>query len=115
MFDFENLEVYKKTKQFNLEIYNFLKLHGSIDSYLYGQLRRAGLSISLNIAEGSGRISKRDKRNFFIIARGSVFECVAILEILLLEKQITLENYNEFYYQLEEISKMLYGLRKSNE
>ncbi len=115
MFDFENLEVYKKTKQFNIKIYDFLKLNGTISSYLYDQLRRAGLSISLNIAEGSGRMSKRDKRNFFVIARGSTFECVAILEILLAEKQITLENYNKFYNQLEEISKMLYALSKSLE
>lgn len=115
MFDFENLEVYKKAKQFNTEIYDFLKLNGLIDSYLYGQFRRAGLSISLNIAEGSGRMSKRDKRNFFVIARGSTFECVAILEILLAEKQITLENYNKFYNQLEEISKMLYALIKTLE
>jgi four helix bundle protein len=115
MFDFEKLEVYKKTKQFNINIYDFLKLNGAISSYLYDQLRRAGLSISLNIAEGSGRMSKRDKRNFFVIARGSAFECVAILEILLAEKQITLENYNKFYNQLEEISKMLYALSRSLE
>jgi len=36
----------------------------------------------LNIAEGSGKFSKADRKNYFVTSRGSVFECVAILDIL---------------------------------
>ena len=59
-----------------------------LDRNIKDQLGRASFSIVLNIAEGSGRFSKPDRRNFFIISRGSVFECVAILDILSDQKLI---------------------------
>ena len=49
--------------------------------YLVNQLNRAALSISANIAEGNGRFTVRDRQNFFGIARGSVQECVPLLEL----------------------------------
>ncbi len=71
MFDFEKLDVYQKAKQFNREVYSFLKNSKTIDYVSKNQLRRASLSIMLNIAEGSSRFSKPDRRNFFVISRGS--------------------------------------------
>jgi four helix bundle protein len=64
----------------------------------------------LNIAEGSGRFTKRDKRNFYIISRGSVFECIAIFDLLQITEQINKAEFNSFYSKLEEISKMLFAL-----
>jgi len=52
------------------------------------QLRRASFSIMLNVAEGTSRFSNKDRKNFFVIARGSAFECPAILEHLLETKEI---------------------------
>lgn len=68
------------------------------------------LSIALNIAEGSGRNSKADKRNFFVIARGFTFECVAIFDILKDEDVLALEDFSRLYKLAEELSKMLYAM-----
>jgi four helix bundle protein len=113
MFDFENLEVYKKAKELNQGTLRFIKENKSIDSYIRDQLRRASISIVINIAEGSGKFSKADKRNFYTISRGSVYECVSLLELILSEKQITEEEFNNFYQKLEILSKMLLGLINS--
>ncbi|HAM39653.1 MAG TPA: hypothetical protein DCP53_09725 [Elusimicrobia bacterium] len=71
------------------------------------------MSTVINIAEGSGKFSKADKKNFYIIARGSVYECVSILELIKEENNISDERYREFYCKYEEISKMLMGLINS--
>lgn len=113
MFDFEKLEVYKKSKELNKEILRFLKENRNIDSFLRDQLRRASISIVINIAEGSGKYSKPDKKNFYTTARGSVYECVSLFEIILEENQITKENFDNFYQKYETISKMLLGLINS--
>jgi len=113
MFDFENLEVYKKAKSLNKEILAFLKSNKGIDSYIRDQLKRASVSVVINIAEGSGKFSKADKRNFYVISRGSVYECVALFEIILDENQITLNQFEQYKQNLETISKMLFGLINS--
>ena len=113
MFDFEKLDVYRGAKELNKEILKFLRENKHIDSYIRDQLRRASVSTVINIAEGSGKFSKPDKKNFYTIARGSVYECVSLFEIILEEKQITEENYKNFYQKLETISKMLLGLINS--
>jgi four helix bundle protein len=111
MFDFEKLEVYSKAKQFNSAVSLFLE-HANISKNKNDQLERAAFSIMLNIAEGTGRFTKPDKKNFYIIARGSAFECVAIFDYLSDQKVIDQETFREFYSILEEISKMLYSLIK---
>ncbi|MFB6317299.1 four helix bundle protein [Saccharicrinis sp. FJH54] len=112
MFDFEKLEVYSKAKLFNKSVYLFLSEH-SFDKTTNDQLRRASFSIMLNIAEGSGRFSNRDKRNFYVISRGSVFECVAIFDYLKDIDGISSDKFSLFYTHLEELSKMLYSLIKN--
>ena len=54
-------------------------------SELSDQLDRASLSIALNIAEGAGRSTPRDQARHYAIARGSAFECLAVLDLLELE------------------------------
>jgi len=112
MFDFEKLDVYRKAKTFNAAIRAFIK-STRLDSTTNDQLRRAAFSVVLNLAEGSGRFSKPDRKNFYIIARSSVFECVAILDVLKDESGIEEKPFQEFYHQGDELSRMLYAMIKN--
>ena len=113
MFDFERLDVYQKTNELNQQILRLLKSRRGIDSYLRDQLRRASISAVINIAEGSGKFSRADKRNFYTIARGSVYESVSLLELLRDGEEISRAEFDAFYKKLEVISKMLLGLINS--
>ncbi len=115
MFDFEKLIVYQRARQFNSLIQNELIRSNKPEKTVRYQLSRASLSIMLNIAEGSGRFSSRDKRNFYVIARGSLFECVAICDYLKQDELISADVHRIVYSQSEEISKMLFSLIKQLE
>ena len=114
MFDFEKLQVYTKAKAFNKKVNQYLK-ENKPNRTTKDQLRRASFSIKLNIAEGSGRFTNPDRRRFYIIARGSLFECVAIFDYLNEIEVVTDEWYQDIYSELEELSKMLYSLIRSLE
>jgi len=109
MFYFQKLDVYQKSKNFCKEIYSILD-EKNFYRVTNDQLRRASFSIMLNIAEGTSRFSNKDRKNFFVIARGSTFECVAILEYLFETEEITQEIIQKGEKKLEGISKMLFGL-----
>ena len=109
MFDFQKLEVYQKSKKLCVEVTSILS-ERSFDKVTNDQLRRASFSIMLNIAEGSSRFSNKDRKNFFVVARGSTFECAAILEYLHEVSEIDKDTFVIYLNNLEEISKMLYGL-----
>ena len=112
-FDFENLSVYAKAREARKSLYAALSKGKSIDRITTDQLRRASLSIILNIAEGTGKASKADKKNFYTVARGSVYETVAILDVLLDDGIISLDTQQTLYSLYEELSKMLLGLINS--
>ncbi len=114
-FPFEDLDVYKRSIQFSTEVESILdRERKRMSRSMADQLSRAALSIPLNIAEGSGRWHKPEKRQFFWIARGSSFECVPILEILLKKNFVTNEEREAFRGQLEIIGKMLTKLIQSH-
>ena len=76
---------------------------------------RASLSIVLNIAEGRAKFTKKDRRSFFVIARGSVFESAAMIDVLHSENEITLGLKTQLEEGLEEVSKMLYSMIRNLE
>ncbi len=78
--------------------------------FLALQLNRAAISISATIAEGGGRFTKADRRNFFGIARGSVQECVPLLELARRRRLLTSDEHTSLKESLEEIARMLSGL-----
>lgn len=113
-FSFEKLHVYQISLNW-VELSDKIleKNKGQISRAFADQLSRASTSISLNIAEGNGRWHKAEKRQFFWIARGSVFECVAILEILHRKNLIQMEEMTQYRGQLSTIAKMLTSLIKA--
>jgi four helix bundle protein len=114
-FMFENLEVYQKSVDLAERVMNLTDEFPKGYYFLTDQLNRASLSIATNIAEGNGRFTKKDRRNFFIIARGSVQECVPLLEIAKRKQLISDVTLSEMFNQLEVISKMISGLIKGLE
>ncbi len=112
MFDFEQLDVYKKTLNLNKKIFSFLNENQSIDYFLQKQLKRASTSIALNIAEGVGRFTVPDRRRFYIISRGSAFEVIAIFQIIFNQYPVDQKQFKEIRSDIEEITKMLFGLIK---
>jgi four helix bundle protein len=106
-FDFQKLSVYQKAQLFYLGCKQIQK-NITTERYIQDQLSRAAYSIVLNIAEGSGRFTPADRRNFFTISRASVFECVAILDLLYIEKHIDQPTHKQHMQLACEISKMLY-------
>ncbi|MBU1132221.1 four helix bundle protein [Patescibacteria group bacterium] len=109
MFDFEQFPVYRKSEFYYAEVLKIIA-NPLIDKNQKDQLKRASLSIVLNIAEGAGKYSKNDKKNFYVVAKGSVNECVAMMRILKLENNISEEDFQKNYADLLEIAKMLSAL-----
>ena len=112
MFDFEKLTVYKKAKEFNGIVRSYITTN-NLDKITKDQFRRASFSIVLNIAEGSGRFSKRDRKNFCVISRSSAFECIAIIDVLKDEGLIQDDLFTSLYQLGEEISKILLKMIKN--
>ena len=81
MFGFQRLDVYRCAILFLPRALKLAESAGSGNGGIADQLRRAALSIPLNIAEGTGRFEK-DERRFYTTARGSALECAAVLDAL---------------------------------
>ena len=117
MFKFQTLDVWKKSVEFaDLMIAIADELPNRYQYSFGDQLRRAGLSVPNNIAEGNGRKSSKESKNFYNISKGSVYECINILVILNKRKLIDWQKFDrEYIYGLaEEIARMLSGLMKSS-
>jgi len=110
-FSFEKLDVYRKSLALvkNVEILS-KELKGKVSYSLIDQLIRAASSVPLNIAEGSGRWHKGERKHFFMIARGSVFEVVPLIHVFRDSGHMDQNRYEHFYQGLEDLSKMLYRM-----
>ena len=114
MFNFEKLDVWQKAIDFANLVYNETRAFPAEDRFgLTNQLRRAAVSVSSNIAEGSSRSSKRDFARFLEIAAGSVFEVVSQGFIAQRQGFRSDVQFRRIYSDAEELSRMLSGLRKS--
>ena len=109
-FAFEKLFVYQKAVGFADSACTLTKNFPRGYFFLADQLNRAALSIAANIAEGNGRFTKPDRKHFFGIARGSVQECVPLLELAVRQGLLQANQHGQLKADLEEIARMLSGL-----
>ena len=114
MFNFEKLDVWHRAIEFADLVYSATRSFPVDERFgLTNQMRRASVSVSSNIAEGSSRMSKNDFARFIEIATGSVFEVVSQAMIARRREFLSEENYHRIYGAAEEQSRMLSGLRKA--
>lgn len=115
-FSFENLNVYQDVRELIKEIYLAQKQLPKEETYALGdQIRRAAISISSNLAEGSGRSSYREKIHFIEISYGSLMEVYSQLQLGVDLNYINQETFLALREDIINIAKMLSGLRSSFE
>ena len=112
-FSHEKLIVYNRSLEFVEYVENLLsRFKDKLN--VYDQIDRSSTSILLNIAEGTGKFTSKDKNRYYDIARGSAVESAACLDALLRRNRITIEENTKGKEILFEIVSMLIGLIKSN-
>ena len=114
MFKLEKLEVWHKAIDFADLVY--LKTRSFPQDERFGltnQMRRAAVSVSSNIAEGSSRISEVDFARFVEIATGSLFEVVSESTIARRQQYLEDRDFTTIYSLAEEQGRMLSGLRRT--
>ena len=114
LFDHEKLEVYQRSIDFAkwcVPVLDCIPASTSIRS----QLDRASVSIPLNIAEGNGKWSRKDRCRFFDISRGSALECAAALDIASARGLLDPQQVTEGKCILIAVVRMLIGLIQAND
>jgi len=91
----QSLDVYKAVRELTRELYFVsFKLPAGEKFNMVQQIRRAGLSVKLNLAEGSSRRSPIERKRFLEVSRGSLIEVDAILETAVDLKYFAIEELN---------------------
>jgi four helix bundle protein len=112
--DFRQLKVWEKAHQLALEIYRASAQFPTEELYgLTSQVRRASMSIPMNIAEGCGRNTDAEFARFLQIAMGSASETEYQLLLVFDLGFIPQEDYASLQAMVEEVRRMLSGLLKT--
>jgi four helix bundle protein len=116
LFRFEDLEVWQLAADLAIELGNVADVLEERRRFrLADQLRAASVSISNNIAEGSGSNSDKDFRNFLNMSRRSAFECASMLIIFERQKLASSDVVRPLLGELQRVCRMITGLRRSLE
>lgn len=108
----ENLDVYRVAISYVAWVFEHSEKLNGIHRHARDQWLRASQSIPLNIAEGNGKTAEPDRRRYFEIARGSVFECAAIQDVLVVGKALREDESRERKIELDRMAAMLTRLGK---
>jgi four helix bundle protein len=114
LFEFEKYEIYQKALEYAIKMYNITRNFPNSEQFgLCSQLRRAALSIPLNLAEGFCNYYKKEKKRYYRIARGSIHECVPALAISLNQNFIDSCDHKDMYKESFGLSRRIAGLIRS--
>ena len=112
-YSFEKLEVWKEAIQLAVKTYKTTDLYPKEEKFgLISQMRRCSVSVSSNIAEGTARLTKKDKAHFMTMAYSSALE---LLNQVIISKElgfISEENYKNIRFEVESITNKINALRK---
>lgn len=112
-FRFLDWPVYKNAKDLVKEIYRITNRFPQGFKYeLGGQINRSAISITLNIAEGSGKNSDRELNRFFDIAIGSIYETIAGLDLAYDNNLISNKEFEELITKCKNIARQLGGFKR---
>ena len=113
-FRFEKLEVWQEAGAINRAVYMMSRGFQKHEIFaMASQIRRAAVSISANIAEGSGRNSDRDFAHFLEQAYGSLMEVAALCYLAFDEGYVAESNLNPLLDDLEKLAKRIAALNRS--
>lgn len=113
-YSFEKLLVYQSAKRLVVEVYRLMAKFPPQEKYaLCDQLRRAIVSVPSNLAEGSGRMSVKEKIHFIEIAYGSLMEAYCQLDIAKDLGYISVEDFATVKNQFFDCSRLMTAYRKS--
>ena len=113
-YQFENLTAWQKAKELAIAVYRLVAKFPQYEQYaLSNQVRRAAISVPSNIAEGTSRLSMKDKTHFLEIAYGSLLETYCQLQIAVELSYISADDLNAIKPLFFETSRLISGLRNS--
>lgn len=113
-FVFEKLDVWQKSRDLVLYVYKLMERFPRNEQYaLCDQIRRAIISVPSNIAEGSGRVSVKEKIHFVEISYGSLMEAFCQLTIACDLNYFSQQELDQVRSRVDEVARMLSGMRKS--
>lgn len=112
---FEKLTIWKKAVEWSVKVIDVVeKMNCDRKHYrLVEQLESSSTSVAMNLAEGKGRYSQKEFRQYIYISRGSLYETLTLLLIMKKKKWISDQDYVSLRSQGLEINKMLNSLQYS--
>jgi len=111
---FTQLETWKEGHRLTLVVYKITREFPKEELYALGdQMRRAAISVTSNVAEGFSRASKKEKTQFYSVARGSLTELQNQLLVARDVRYITEEQFSQIADQTIKVSRLLTGLKRS--
>ena len=114
MFSFEKMLTWQKAADWSDPVFDVAdSLPMRLQSSFGDQLRRARLSVTNNLAEGSGKRTSPSQRTYYDTAHGSAYETMSILTILRRRGNITSEAYDKLYRQGDEVASLIYRLMQA--